>query len=38
MRWRDRLRPVPMQRVALVATLRPALVRVAGTGSVELDS
>ncbi|HEY7359466.1 MAG TPA: V-type ATPase 116kDa subunit family protein [Streptosporangiaceae bacterium] len=40
MPWRDRLRPVPMQRVALVApvaTLRAVLLQVAGSGSVELD-
>jgi V/A-type H+-transporting ATPase subunit I len=38
---RDRLRPVRMQRVALVApaeALRPVMVRVAGAGSVELDA
>jgi V/A-type H+/Na+-transporting ATPase subunit I len=40
MPWRERLQPVPMQRVALVApveALRAVLVRVAGAGSVELD-
>jgi V/A-type H+-transporting ATPase subunit I len=40
MSWRERLQPVPMQRVALVApaeVLRAMLVRVAGAGTVELD-
>jgi V/A-type H+-transporting ATPase subunit I len=40
MPWRDRLGPVRMQRVALVApvdTLRAVMARVADTGSVDLD-
>jgi V/A-type H+-transporting ATPase subunit I len=40
MSWRERLQPVPMQRVALVApveALRTVLLRVAGAGIVELD-
>ena len=40
MPWRDRLGPVRMQRVALVApvgTLRAVMARVADAGSVELD-
>jgi V/A-type H+-transporting ATPase subunit I len=40
MRWRDAVLAVPMSRVALVApgpALRDALVRVADTGTVEID-
>jgi len=40
MRWREAVWPVPMSRVAVVApvqALRPALLRVAGAGTVELD-
>jgi V/A-type H+/Na+-transporting ATPase subunit I len=40
MRWHDRLGPVRMQRVALVApvgTLRAVMARVADAGGVELD-
>jgi V/A-type H+-transporting ATPase subunit I len=41
MTWRDRLQPVRMQRVAVVApaaTLRDALVQVADAGTVELGA
>jgi V/A-type H+/Na+-transporting ATPase subunit I len=40
MRWREALQPLPMSRVAVVATergLRDALVRVADSGMVELE-
>jgi V/A-type H+-transporting ATPase subunit I len=41
MPWRERLRPVRMERVAVVApveTLREVLARVADAGTVELDA